>query len=212
MTRRNILIALSVLLLLGGLLVVPGYLTPESDATTLADIDRRLKALETTQRVGLSRMRSAWGDDVSYTLTATNTWLDGTAEGATWTDDQGNTGSGFPEVTVTTGRRVLIVATARANKVSALATNKSNLMRIGVSIDGDTPASASTSGAAATYATLEVPGNDAVNGHVTLITQRVDLEPGEHTIALQAFANNYRPGASDYAEVLEVQLTVIPLD
>lgn len=208
MTRRNTLIALSVLLLLGGLLVVPGYLTPESDATTLADFDRRLKALETTQRVGLSRTRSAQSTTDDYP-SAYDAW-DATG-GATreWSDDQGNEGTGYPVVTVVTGTRVLILLSAKVSSYSAGGGFRSYQGALGVGIDGGTPADHVGDVFGWQMGVYNATASELQ--HPTAIAIVKEVTPGEHEFAVWSrWADNTGSGTQPLWS--SVQLTVIPLD
>lgn len=96
MLRRKFLTGLSGLFLGGSM---PEVLQPDAMAATIADLNRRLQILEATSRVGLSGVRTAW-----QTATAATTVLDAYESGpagAAWQDDQGNTGTGYPVLTIT---------------------------------------------------------------------------------------------------------------
>jgi hypothetical protein len=111
-------------------------LQPDTRDATIADLMRRVQILESTQRVGLSGVRNAW-----LTATAVATTLGSFETGpaaATWADDQGNTGTGYPQFTIANmPARALIGWEARpANVHNDGATYKSQAVQLALAING----------------------------------------------------------------------------
>lgn len=181
-------------------------LLPDSHGLHLADIDRRLRALETAQRVGLNRVRAAWSTVDDYP-SAFDAWDTGGAL-ARWEDDQGATGTGFPTLTVVTGSRVLVLLNAHVASYALVGGFRSMQGNVGVGLDGVDPAS--------------IPGEtwgwrtgvyNANNEHDTPITLAVvkTITPGEHTFDVQANWSD-TAGAGVKPLVSSVVLAVMPLD
>ena len=186
-------------------------LLPRRTASDMSDFDRRLRALESAQRSGYNRLKTAWCDQTSVTLGAVNSWRSGTSESATWTDSSGGTGTGFAAVTVETGTKVMLIASMRPGLVSTFTNYKTNLMYLGVGIDSADPAFPGADGPLESII-HEQTSVDPANVAMVLSTVAVDLTPGQHTFRLMAYGNNYRPAAATYPVVQNLQLTVIPLD
>jgi hypothetical protein len=108
--------------------------------TRLASLDERLRLLEGGQRVGLSGPRAAWGVTVANT-TVLNAYDPGPAA-ATWEDDLGNTGTGYPSITVENcPSRYMLFWSARTSNLINAAGYRCNAAIITIAIDGvDVPA------------------------------------------------------------------------
>ena len=64
----------------------------------LASMDQRLRMLEGGARAGLSLLRSAWGT-AAANPTVFAAYESGPT-GSTWADHRGNTGTGYPSLTI----------------------------------------------------------------------------------------------------------------
>lgn len=112
-------------------------LMPDTFARTLSDFDRRLRNLEGASRVGLYGVRNAWLT-ATAAVTTFGSFESGPA-GTTWQDDKGNTGTGYPQLTITNmPSRAWVVWEARPADVGGtpLATYKCNSAQFCLAING----------------------------------------------------------------------------
>lgn len=108
-------------------------LMPEDQATLLASIDRRLKALEVASRVGLSQLRWCQATaSVSPSVYGSNQY--GIA-GDTWLNDRGQTGTGYPTLTLVTPAKVLMFVGCVPTDIGNAAGFRSKSVRVQVKID-----------------------------------------------------------------------------
>jgi hypothetical protein len=176
-------------------------------AATIADMQRRLQILEATSRVGLNRIRFAWQTATATTATFNPTWDSGTV-GNTWQDDQGTAGTGFPTLTVVTGRKVLVIASGNALVLATDATFRSAGWRLGVGSDGANPQNTRPFWSQAQTHGPTTEGNNAVQ----LLIGASDLVPGSHTFALRARWVDNNPAAVNWPALDDGFLAVIPID
>jgi hypothetical protein len=169
----------------------------------IADLERRLRIMEGTQRSGLGSIQTANGTTgVSYTSY----------------DSWSNLGGDAPEITMNTGSRVVILAQARVSLIGTPTTAaplKSQGITLGVGIDSTEPDGFALPVMRNQVAPIAVDatGNVSVYGSLptTLLTTRPDLEPGEHTFKLLFFAEEDNPSGTDHPLVSDTSLIVIPL-
>jgi hypothetical protein len=187
---------------------MPGFLTPETDNTLFADFDRRLRALETTQRVGISRTRSAQSTYDDYPSTY-DEWDSTGGALREWRDDQGNEGGGYPTVTLIAGTRVLVLLSAKVGGYAAGGGFRSYQGQLGVGIDGGTPADH----VGDVFGWRMGVYNATVSElqHPTAIAIVKEVTPGEHEFAVWSWWSD-NAGSGTQPLWSSVQLTVIPLD
>lgn len=186
---------------------MPEVLLPETLATILHDFDRRIRTLESAERVGLNRIRMAWNTAAAPVGTF-DAWYTGPA-GAAWEDDRGNTGTGYPRVTVRTGRKALVMAQGYADNIANDAAFRTYAWALGIGVDGATP----PNGQIDRYQT-HGPTTEG-NNYVTLIHPLLDLVQGEHTFYLTTKWYDANPGAPNLPRLdpnNTAVLAVIPLD
>jgi hypothetical protein len=168
-----------------------------------AEIERRLRVLETAPRVGLSGLRSAW-----QTAAASPSSFGAFEAGpvaATWTDDQGNTGTGYPTLTVTTGTRYLLLWSARPSGLATAAAYRSASVEISVQIDGvSVPALPNA------LRTVQQLAATEFNAPASAIVARTAV-PGAHTFGLVARWANSQPAGLTLPTLTEVHLAVLPI-
>ena len=182
-------------------------LQPDSLGSTIADFDRRLRTLESAGRVGLSRVRAAW-NTAAAPVAVFDAWYTGPA-GAAWADDQGDSGTGYPALTLRTGRRALVLAQAFAENIANDPTFKTFGWSLGIGIDGASP----PSGQADRYQT-HGPTSEG-NNYLTLVHIFTQLEPGEHTFYLSTNWQANNPAAVNIPQLSSNNsafLAVLPLD
>jgi hypothetical protein len=186
---------------------MPGFLTPETDNTLFADFDRRLRALESVASVGLHRIRLAW-NVASAVVDTFDAWYTGPA-GATWEDDRGNTGTGYPQVTLRTGRKVLAIVQGYAASLAYDVAFRTYSWSLAISVDGATPPDSRADRWQSHGPTTEG------NHYVTLVHPVVDLEPGEHTFYLSTkwYSANPAPATPPALSASNSAiLAILPLD
>lgn len=186
---------------------MPGFLTPDSQTAAFSDLERRVRALESAQRVGLNRVRAAWSTFDDYP-TVWGVWDSVCGAARRWQDDQGTTGTGHPVLTVTTGTRVLMLLNAYVAQYGATGGFRSAQGNVGVGLDGVDPASipGDTWGWRTAFYNL----NDEHDGPAVLATVKT-VTPGEHTF--QVYTNWVdTAGAGVKPLVSSIVLTIIPLD
>lgn len=217
-TRRELLARTGVAAALAALGITLGdemNLQPDSLPTTMADFDRRLRALEGASRVGLNRVRFAWSTHfVPPAPAAYGSWESGSTS-ATWEDDQGNTGTGYPRVTLVTGTKVLMIAQSYPQSYAHdPAVYKADTCNLGIGLDGGAANAWSPAAPLPTSYNSRDTATPVYAGSYTLTLNsgRADLAPGEHTFQLQHYWSNYSAGALTDAGAAGIFLAVIPID
>lgn len=169
----------------------------------MADMERRLRIMEGTQRSGLGSIRTANGT-AGASLTSYGSWS--------------NLGGDAPAITMNTGSRVVILAQARVSLIGTPTTPaplKSQAIVLGVGIDSVTPAEFPLPVMRNQLGPIAISdaGNVSVYGSLptSLLTSRSDLEPGEHTFKLLFYADEDNPSGTDDPLVTDTSLIVIPL-
>ncbi len=180
-----------------------------ADERWQAEIERRLRTLETAPRVGLHRLRYAYAtaavDPAVY-----GAWESGAA-GSTWRDDTGAAGTGYAQVTVETSAKALLFFGCRIINLGADAgvTWKTSSALIGVNQDGTVPS--------ATFApTLQRlvfnPLAASPFENVTYVAIRTGLTPGQHVFTAQANWTLAFAGAPTAPRMTDTFLGVLPID
>lgn len=193
---------------------MPTQLTPDDHDALFADIDRRLKLLEVSQRVGLNGVRAAWMTGTAVT-TVYDVWDPGPA-GATWADDQGATGTGYPIVTITNmPARAIVVWEARPANVgdTPAATYKTSSCQLAIAINGLTDYTALPGGyyPKSNRQFVNVGGNGAARIPF-LSTAMRQFNAGEtYTFQMTANFNNAAPGNPTGPTLTDCQIFVLPL-
>jgi hypothetical protein len=174
----------------------------------MADFDRRLRTLETTQRVGLNRIK------FSYATAATDptvfaAWEPG-ATGTTWADSTGAVGNGYGEVTLETNNRVLVFFGARVINVAndAGVTFRTLGCRVGFGIDGVLPDALPAPTGQRTANNL---ASAVVDMHPLYVVPRT-VGPGVHTFKAWAFWQDTFPAAPVLPRMTDTFLGVLPID
>ena len=174
-------------------------------ADQFADLDRRLRTIEGGQRVGLSSIKAdsetTGGRITSY---GSNNWQD--------------LGGITPSVTLSTGTRAIIIASARLSYISTPVTGenyRSNQGSMGIQVDGTEPHlffdPTMTTEIAEGYKTAS---EAVVNLGVVVLTSvhaRQDLVAGEHTFTMKFFALQTNLSGTVDPLVANMSLVVIPL-
>lgn len=181
-------------------------LQPDTMAATLAEIDRRLNALEVASRVGLNRARYAWATGTPATTTVYDAWDYGPV-GATWEDDQGNTGTGYPRVTVTHGRKCIFFVQGYAQNIANDATFKTYQWFLGAYGAGIPDFLYPQMYRLQTHG----PTTEG-NNTVTMLTARADMTPGTDLYAVMAQFVKTNPAAANEPKLAESFICVIPID
>lgn len=178
-------------------------LQPESLASVIADIDRRLRNIETTSRLGIAGLRAVW-QTAGASPTVFGSFETGTV-GNTWADDAGATGTGYPTLTLTTGRRYMLLWSARPIGIATAATYKSASALVSVRIDGvDNPP-------------LPSPRRQFANGNAAPVDAPLSaivvrqITPGTHTFQVSANWSNDQPAAPNLPTLTDTFLAIIPL-
>lgn len=179
-------------------------LTPSE--RTLADIERRLRNLETAPRVGLHRIRTAYATAAVDPVTF-DAWESGAA-GSTWADDAGNTGTGYAQLTVETGTKALVIFGCRVISLANNATYRCVTCRVGFGVNAVLPDGAIPTGQRTATNNTTVPGES----NVAYSLVRRGLTPGPNTFRAYAFWVTAVPGAANLPRMTDTVLTVIPID
>lgn len=176
-----------------------------------ADLESRLRRLEGAQRSGLGSI-GVDGGNAGFTISTFET----TGFGSDWVDDAA--GGATPEVTLYTGRRVIIIATFRTANVGQAGASvgvndfRADQIVAGVSIDSTDPHEFPAPSMRASY---DIVGADLAGGFITVPTTfaptRSDLEPGDHTFRLRFSALDTNPTGTVYPLITDTSLVVIPL-
>lgn len=186
---------------------------PDSRDDIISDLMKRVQILEATSRIGLNRIRFAWTTqafDVARVSTL-DAWESGPATAA-WQDDQGNTGTGYPTLTLVTGRRALFLAMSRWYNVANEAGFIARTFAWGVGQDGAAPVVAP-----ATYPTMALGGSHGPSTEGTpklaMVSGRADLTPGTHTFKMWGYwATGVGGGALLQPSQYEGFMCVLPID
>jgi hypothetical protein len=174
-----------------------------ADDRWFAEIDRRLRTLEATARVGLSGLRSVW-QTAGASPTTFGAWETGTASN-TWTDDTGATGTGYPTLTLTLGSRYMIFWSARPIGLANAATYRSLSVQLTVGIDGVfNPPLPSPRRLFANSNALPV------DLPIAAIVAR-SITPGQHTFQVAAQWTNDVPAAGNQPTLTDTFLGILPL-
>ncbi len=178
---------------------MPEALQPDNRDSVIADLERRLRVLESAQRVGLNQLRF-----VRSTAAASPTTY-GSAEygvaGNTWEDDQGNTGTGYPTIQMATPSKALLMIGYRPVDVGNAAGFKSHTVQVFVSIDG-----------AGAYVNRQYYQANIDRNYVPVFSAGViDLTPGDHTFQIGANWLLVNPGGGTAPLLSDAYMIVLPL-
>ena len=187
------------------------FLREDNMGATIADLDRRLRVMESTARVGLNRVRYAWSTHASGAApSSTMDAYEGGPAGSTWADDEGATGTGYPTVTLTLGSKALFLCQAIPRDIANDAAYKAGAFRFGPAPDGLTPESWGSP-----YPIMYGGGTHGATSEGTpryaFIVGRNDITPGEHTVKINMrwvtqFGGAALPSAHD------IFLAVVPIN
>lgn len=178
-------------------------LLPEGLDTVVAAFDRRLRALEVSPRVGLHLMRQAWGTAADDPSTF-GAWEYG-AGATAWADDQGGTGSGYPQLAVDCPRRVLLMWSARPISIANAAGYRTAAADVTIAVDG-TPLTAAPAPLRRIGNSNAAPVDVAMSAMVVVV-----VSPGAHTFRVGASWANTVPAAGTLPRLTDVALMVLPL-
>lgn len=186
-------------------------LLPESLPTLLRDIDRRLRNLESTARVGLSETRFVRQFNSAYATTF-SAWE--TGPGITdYVDDQGATGAGYGTLTLTLPSRALIFLGATINGIglNVAVPWRSAFCQVGVGIDGANP-TVWTPTYPIMYRRLFTGAPEETEFPFSFFVTRRDFVPGTHTLKIWAYWDDTNPASPDLPRMVDAFLLVIPLN
>ena len=120
-----------------------GYLNQPADLGMMIEqLESRIRALEVTSRVGINRLRYAYGT-AAVDPTTYGSWETGAA-GCTWIDDAAGVGTGYAQCTAETATKALVFFGCRLQSVGfdAGVTWKTSNGQVGVLQDGNNPGTA----------------------------------------------------------------------
>lgn len=188
-------------------------LQPDTMAATLADVMRRLQVLEATQRSGLNRMRFAWSNGATFAPTTFGTYENGVASGNKYSNDAGAVGQpGYPQLTLTTGKRILILMNALYFGIANSGlTWRTFQAFIGVGIDGGAPDAPGWTDPRMYRQIVNINASESCRA-VTMAVVRGDITPGDHQFGMWAQWNNDVPTGATQPQLLEGSLAVLPID
>jgi hypothetical protein len=171
----------------------------------LDDLDGRLRAIEGGQRIGLASIRNVWGTAaVDATTFAPST--DQGPVGSTWEDDEGNTGTGYPEIDVESGTRVLIEWNARPIGLATSASYRSVSVTVGLLLNG------AVLSPAIPTAARQIANGNAAPVDVSIGASLIRTVPaGVNTYKIVATWGNDQPAAPNKPRLTDIQLMVTPL-
>ena len=238
MNRRGFLGALG---LLTGSQRMSTINQPDTMSSIVRELDRRIRILETAQRVnapavtssltaaavttnlttaavsavGTGRIISANGA-VNIGAVTISAWENTGATGSTWADTAGNTGTGYPQVTITTGRKALIIVSGIiGNCGGTAATYQATGADYGVGWNSLDPSSFSAGGGqpAPHQLITETLGSAGAPGkNMSLAFARTDLTPGVNVFKLWSKWQSGGGAGAIQPSFLAPQLTIIPID
>lgn len=110
-------------------------LLPEDLPGVLADLQRQIRDLQVAQRVGLNQMR--WCQATASAAPSVYGSVQYGVAGDTWLDDLGQTGTGYPTLTMVTSAKVLMFVGCLPTDVGNAAGFRSNSVTVSVKIDGN---------------------------------------------------------------------------
>jgi hypothetical protein len=174
-------------------------------AATIADMQRRLQILEATTRVGLNRAVFSWStaDAVAVSFSPS---FDNGGPGTTWAASDSSTGTGYPRVTITHGKKVIIIVQASFQDVANDAAFRSAACNLGSTLPGGMSA-------------LPSPVRRITFGPTTegnkpgiMISARADYTPGTHTFTTSLLWDDTNPAALNQPKLISPFLAVIPID
>lgn len=170
----------------------------------LASVDQRLRMLEGGSRTGLSGLRSAWMTQFAE-HTVFDAWDSGPVA-ALWADDLGNTGTGYPTLTVANcPTRYLIMYSVRVQTFARGLPFRSEALQMTVSINGnDTPSLPNA------YATFANQNANLVAATISKIAAR-DEPPGTKTFQLRTWCFDNVPAGVARPTLADIYLGVLPL-
>jgi hypothetical protein len=176
---------------------VSEQLQPETLVRLLQAIDRRLHVLETTARVGLSRIQTAEtaGPDTGAALVVGGAYGDLSVVG--------------PEVDVTTGVKALVIGSSQIY-LGPAAVYRNSLAKISYAVSGETtinPGVLSPCGLFSHDATAATAYDSATVTFVDLVT----LNPGVNTFTMK-YAYDGAIGGAASTPFINMVIVVIPLD
>lgn len=174
-----------------------------ADDRWFAEIERRLRTLEASPRVGLAGLRSVW--QTAGVSPAVFGAFEAGVAGNTWTDDTGATGTGYPTITLVTGRRYMIFWSARPIGLATSATYRSASVDVSVRIDG-------VDNSPLPRALRQFANGNAAPVDVALsaIVTR-EITPGTHTFQMVARWANDQPAAPNLPTLTDTFLGILPL-
>lgn len=181
-------------------------LQPDQIASTIAAFDQRLRTLEGASRVGLNRIRYAWATGTPQTTLVYDAFDYGPVT-ATWQDDRGNTGTGYPRVTVAHGKKALFLVQGYAQQIANDVTFKTYQWFLGAygvgvpSIINPLMYRFQTHG----------PTTEG-NNTVSLITARADMVPGSYLYAVMAQFTKTNVAAANEPKLADPFIAVLPID
>lgn len=183
-------------------------LRPNTLQTELQEIRSRLARMETAQRVGLNRIRFARAT-AAVDPTTFGSWEQGAA-GTTWIDDRGNTGSGYPQLTVDIHRKALVFFGAGIQNVAHLSPYRSELVDFGVGINGHDP---EYYGAPIMYRRWWNPNSVPIEVPVGFFILRNDFTPNpSKQFAVWARWQNSVPAGPTLPRMIDSFVCIVPID
>lgn len=179
---------------------------PDTLGSQLDDIQRRLRALEAGQRVGLNRIRLAWST-VDAAPTVYGAYQFGPAA-AQWADDRGNTGTGYPRVVLQAGTRALMFAQAYCTNLALDATFRSSQFTLSIGASGQSAAADPV-----VYRFQSHGPTTEGNQPLFLMGARSDMTPLQaSTFAVACLLENRVPAAPNLPVPSSIVLAIVPID
>lgn len=173
----------------------------------MADLQRRVLALETTPRVGINRVVTSWGTaSVSPT---TYGLAEYGAVGTTWASSTGASGTGYPRVQISITSFALVLLNGRISDVANdPALFRSNDVVVAVRVDGGT---FGTDGQPAIARQMTNYNLEAVTVPFSIAVMKA-FPPGVRTFEVGASWTDTAPAATLLPLLSDVTLTILPID
>lgn len=173
----------------------------------MADLQRRVLALETVQRVGINRVVTSYGTaSVSPTTFGADEYG---AVGTTWGSSTGSSGTGYPTVSIVLTAAALILVNGRVSELAEDAVYfRARSLVVGVNVDGGTLGT----GADPDIRRQITNRNPGAISFPFSIAVMKSFTPGTHVFRVGAQWEDFAPAAPIQPLLSDVTLTVIPID
>lgn len=174
------------------------------------ELDRRIRALEGSMRTGLSRTRFVRAT-ASASPTTFGSWESGVVAN-TWIDSEGNVGTGYPELTVETGSKALLILSVTVSEVGNAANRRTAVANFGIGINGANPLLSSTPAPVMYRQYSNTADLGPLEFPISFTVYRADFVPGVNVLKIWALFENTIPAALIQPRMGDATLSIIPID